>query len=186
MIYQKIAEIMMELSEIGKIKREEIVPIMLPLLAKNKIVIKPGEITDYKFIDNKSSFVASYELVDTEVQAEANTNDSSQYESIIVQLPAGGCDQEGKGRSTYMASTGVYRQVLQQVFAIPILEPEDENNNNNNNNNEVNNENINNENGSIQDFEEFEEDDSVTQNQENTKTVEDLTVEDIDQQFANF
>ena len=185
MIYQKIAEIMMELSEIGKIKREEIVPTMLPLLAKNKIVIKPREITDYKFMDNKSSFVASYELVDTEIQAGENINDSNQYESIIVQLPAGGCDQEEKGRSTYMASTGVYRQVLQQVFAIPILEPEDENNNNNNNN-QVNNENINNENGSIQDFEEFEEDDSVTQNQENTKTVEDLTVEDIDQQFANF
>lgn len=84
MIYQKITEIMLELSNIGKIKREDIVPTMLPLLSEKKIVIRPTTITDYRFIENNASFIATYELVDTET-----IGNTKEYESIKVQLPAG-------------------------------------------------------------------------------------------------
>lgn len=177
MIYQKISEIMFELSDIGKIKREDIVPTMLPLLAKKKIAIKPSTITDYKFIENNASFIATYELVDTE-----NIKEDGKLESIIVQLPAGGCDSEGKGRATYMASTGVYRQVLQQVFSIPILEPDE----NDNKNSEMP---IQQDfsNDSETGFEEFEDDENEnTQEEQTTKTIENMTYDDIDEQFENF
>lgn len=113
MIYEKISQIISEVSTMEKMRREEIVPKMLPLLAKYKIAIKPLEISDYHYKDDEASFIAKYELVDTE---------DSNLTSIIAQLPAGGCDSDKKGRATYMASTGVYRQLFQQIFAIPIIE----------------------------------------------------------------
>ena len=41
MIYNKISDIMNEIIPLGKIKRENIVSTLLPILAKYKIVIKP-------------------------------------------------------------------------------------------------------------------------------------------------
>lgn len=111
MIYNKVTEIMTELIPIGKIRREEITTVMQPLLAKYKLVLKPAEISEYKFANQESSFKVKYELVDAE---DANLS------SIMMEVPGGGSDQEGKGRSTYMASTGAYRQALQQLFAIQI------------------------------------------------------------------
>ena len=113
MIYQKIVNIMEELVPIGKIKREEITSIMQPLLAKYKLVIKPSEVIDYKHINQEASFKMKYEIVDA---------DDSELQSIYLEVPGGGCDQESKGRATYMATTGAYRQALQQLFSIQILD----------------------------------------------------------------
>lgn len=79
MIYKKINEIMNEIIPLGKIKREEIVPKLLPLLAKYNIVIKPAEVTDYTYREQESSFISKYEIVDTE---------ENELSSIIVQVPA--------------------------------------------------------------------------------------------------
>ena len=113
MIYQKIVNIMEELVPIGKIKREEITSIMQPLLAKYKLVIKPSEVIDYKHINQEASFKMKYEIVDA---------DDSELQSIYLEVPGGGCDQESKGRATYMALTGAYRQAMQQLFSIQILD----------------------------------------------------------------
>ena len=113
MIYQKIVNIMEELVPIGKIKREEITSIMQPLLAKYKLVIKPSEVIDYKHINQEASFKLKYEIVDAE---------DSELQSINLEVPGGGCDQESKGRATYMALTGAYRQALQQLFSIQIYD----------------------------------------------------------------
>lgn len=79
MIYQKITQIMTEVVSLGKIKREEIVPKLLPLLAKYKIVIKPAEVTEYKSMNQEASFLVKYELVDTE---------DPELQSMLVQIPA--------------------------------------------------------------------------------------------------
>lgn len=113
MIYKKIVNIMEELVPIGKIKREEITSIMQPLLAKYKLVIKPSEVIDYKHINQEASFKLKYEIVDA---------DDSELQSIYLEVPGGGCDQESKGRATYMALTGAYRQALQQLFSIQIFD----------------------------------------------------------------
>lgn len=113
MIYQKIVNIMEELVPIGKIKREEITSIMQPLLAKYKLVIRPSEVIDYKYVNQEASFKLKYEIVDA---------DDSELQSINLEVPGGGFDQEGKGRATYMATTGAYRQALQQLFAIQIVD----------------------------------------------------------------
>lgn len=113
MIYQKIVNIMEELVPIGKIKREEITSIMQPLLAKYKLVIKPSEVIDYKHINQEASFKMKYEIVDAE---------DNELQSIYLEVPGGGFDQESKGRATYMALTGAYRQALQQLFSIQIFD----------------------------------------------------------------
>ncbi len=79
MLYKKIIEIMTEIKSCGRIKREDIVPILLPLLAKYKISIKPAEVSDYKYINQEASFIVKYELVDTE---------DPELQSILVQVPA--------------------------------------------------------------------------------------------------
>lgn len=79
MIYKKIVEIMNELVPKGKIKREEIVPTLSPLLAKHSVVIKPGEITEYKYMEQGASFIVKYELID------AGDND---LQSVEVNVPA--------------------------------------------------------------------------------------------------
>lgn len=73
-----------------------------------------------------------------------------------------------------MATTGAYRQMLQQVFAIPIEEDSINNTQNAMNNNET----VGNNEDSMSTFDEFAE--------EETKPVEDYTEADIDEQFANF
>lgn len=192
MIYNKISDIMNEIIPLGKIRREEIVSTLLPILAKHKIVIKPGEIKNYSFMKNESSFIATYEVVDTE---------DPDLKSILVEVPAGGCDTEEKGRSTYMASTGAYRQMFQQLFALPIEDELPDNSNNTNNNDFDNTNNANN------DFvlDEFQGDNTVdetngtnitpdNQNMENNNTttntnakpISDFTFDDIDEEFSNF
>ena len=192
MIYNKISDIMNEIIPLGKIRREEIVSTLLPILAKHKIVIKPGEIKNYSFMKNESSFIAPYEVVDTE---------DPDLKSILVEVPAGGCDTEEKGRSTYMASTGAYRQMFQQLFALPIEDELPDNSNNTNNNDFDNTNNANN------DFvlDEFQGDNTVdetngtnitpdNQNMENNNTttntnakpISDFTFDDIDEEFSNF
>lgn len=184
MVYQKIIQVMEEIQAFGKIKREEIVPTLLPLLTKYKLSIKPAEISDYKYINQESSFLAKYELVDTE---------DPELQSIIVEVPAGGFDSEKKGRSTYMATTGAYRQALQQIFVIPIEEDGDNVNQTNNTQNKENNKNsANNQNkqdsetDSISAFDEFEGNIENTNEQSPQKNVEDFTEDDIDAEFANF
>ena len=66
MIYNKISDIMNEIIPLGKIRREEIVSTLLPILAKHKIVIKPGEVKNYSYTKNESSFIVTYEVIDTE------------------------------------------------------------------------------------------------------------------------
>lgn len=189
MIYNKISDIMNEIIPLGKIKRENIVSTLLPILSKHKIVIKPREIKNYSYMKNESSFIVTYEVVDTE---------DPELKSILIEVPAGGCDTEEKGRSTYMASTGAYRQMFQQLFALPI-EDELTDNSNNNSSNLDNAENVSN------DFQldEFEEDNTLdvtngdnniinNQDIKNTaytnvnKPISDFTFDDIDEQFANF
>lgn len=80
MIYQKIVSIMEELVPIGKIKRDEIVTVMQPLLVKYKIVVKPIEVIDYKCINQEASFKMKYEIVDAE---------DNELRSVLVELPAG-------------------------------------------------------------------------------------------------
>lgn len=113
MIYKKIVNIMEELVPIGKIRREEITSIMQPLLAKYKLVIRPAEVIDYKYINQEASFKLKYEIVDA---------DDNELKSIKLEVPGGGSDQESKGRATYMATTGAYRQALQQLFSIQIFD----------------------------------------------------------------
>lgn len=165
MIYKKIVDIMNEIIPLGKIKREEIVPMLLPLLAKHKIAIKPAEVSDYKYSNQEASFLAKYELVDTE----------DNLESMIIQLPGGGCDSENKGRATYMASTGIYRQMLQQVFAIPI--EEDNGVNTSQTRTEENSE------RNVYEFDEFANENEETQEQ---KDIAEFTDDDIDAEFAGF
>ncbi len=192
MIYNKISDIMNEIIPLGKIKRDEIVSTLLPILAKYKIAIKPGEIKNYHYTKNESSFIVTYEIVDTE---------DPELKSILVEVPAGGCDTEEKGRSTYMASTGAYRQMFQQLFALPIEDELPDNSNNTNNNDFDNTNNANN------DFvlDEFQGDNTVdetngtnitpdNQNMENNTTttntnakpISDFTFDDIDEEFSNF
>lgn len=192
MIYNKISDIMNEFIPLGKIRREEIVSTLLPILAKHKIVIKPGEVKNYSYTKKESSFIVTYEVIDTE---------DPELKSILVEVPAGGRDTEEKGRSTYMASTGAYRQMFQQLFALPIEDELPDNSNNTNNNDFDNTNNANN------DFvlDEFQGDNTVdetngtnitpdNQNMENNTTttntnakpISDFTFDDIDEQFANF
>lgn len=192
MIYNKISDIMNEIIPLGKIKRDEIVSTLLPILAKHKIVIKPGEVKDYSYTKNESSFIVTYEVIDTE---------DPELKSILVEVPAGGRDTEEKGRSTYMASTGAYRQMFQQLFALPIEDELPDNSNNTNNNDFDNTNNANN------DFvlDEFQGDNTVdetngtnitpdNQNMENNTTttntnakpISDFTFDDIDEEFSNF
>lgn len=194
MIYNKISDIMNEIIPLGKIKRDEIVSTLLPILAKYKIAIKPGEIKNYHYTKNESSFIVTYEIVDTE---------DSELKSILVEVPAGGCDTEEKGRSTYMASTGAYRQMFQQLFALPI---EDELPDTSNNSNQNNLDNLNNTNNDFA-LDEFQDDNKVdetngtnitpdNENLENNnatttisntnKPISDFTFDDIDEQFSNF
>ena len=192
MIYNKISDIMNEIIPLGKIKRDEIVSTLLPILAKYKIAIKPGEIKNYHYTKNESSFIVTYEIVDTE---------DPELKSILVEVPAGGCDTEEKGRSTYMASTGAYRQMFQQLFALPI---EDELPDTSNNSNQNNLDNLNNTNNDFV-LDEFQDDNKVdetngtnitpdNQNLENNNTaisntnkpISDFTFDDIDEQFSNF
>lgn len=192
MIYNKISDIMNEIIPLGKIKRDEIVSTLLPILAKYKIAIKPGEIKNYHYTKNESSFIVTYEIVDTE---------DPELKSILVEVPAGGCDTEEKGRSTYMASTGAYRQMFQQLFALPI---EDELPDTSNNSNQNNLDNLNNTNNDFV-LDEFQDDNKVdetngtnitpdNQNLENNnmaisntnKPISDFTFEDIDEEFSNF
>ena len=192
MIYNKISDIMNEIIPLGKIKRDEIVSTLLPILAKYKIAIKPGEIKNYHYTKNESSFIVTYEIVDTE---------DPELKSILVEVPAGGCDTEEKGRSTYMASTGAYRQMFQQLFALPI---EDELPDTSNNSNQNNLDNLNNTNNHFA-LDEFQDDNKVdetngtnitpdNQNLENNNTaisntnkpISDFTFEDIDEEFSNF
>lgn len=192
MIYNKISDIMNEIIPLGKIKRDEIVSTLLPILAKYKIAIKPGEVKDYSYTKNESSFIVTYEVIDTE---------DPELKSILVEVPAGGRDTEEKGRSTYMASTGAYRQMFQQLFALPIEDELPDNSNNTNNNDFDNTNNANN------DFvlDEFQGDNTVdetngtnitpdNQNMENNTTttntnakpISDFTFDDIDEEFSNF
>ena len=193
MIYNKISDIMNEIIPLGKIKRDEIVRTLLPILAKYKIAIKPGEIKNYHYTKNESSFIVTYEIVDTE---------DPELKSILVEVPAGGCDTEEKGRSTYMASTGAYRQMFQQLFALPI---EDELPDTSNNSNQNNLDNLNNTNNDFV-LDEFQDDNKVdetngtnitpdNQNMENNNTttisntnkpISDFTFDDIDEEFSNF
>ena len=192
MIYNKISDIMNEIIPLGKIKRDEIVSTLLPILAKYKIAIKPGEIKNYHYTKNESSFIVTYEIVDTE---------DPELKSILVEVPAGGCDTEEKGRSTYMASTGAYRQMFQQLFALPI---EDELPDTSNNSNQNNLDNLNNTNNDFA-LDEFQDDNKVdetngtnitpdNQNLENNNTaisntnkpISDFTFDDIDEEFSNF
>ena len=192
MIYNKISDIMNEIIPLGKIKRDEIVSTLLPILAKYKIAIKPGEIKNYHYTKNESSFIVTYEIVDTE---------DPELKSILVEVPAGGCDTEEKGRSTYMASTGAYRQMFQQLFALPI---EDELPDTSNNSNQNNLDNLNNTNNDFV-LDEFQDDNIVdetngtnitpdNQNLENNNTaisntnkpISDFTCEDIDEELSNF
>ncbi len=192
MIYNKISDIMNEIIPLGKIKRDEIVSTLLPILAKYKIAIKPGEIKNYHYARNEASFIVTYEIVDTE---------DPELKSILVEVPAGGCDTEEKGRSTYMASTGAYRQMFQQLFALPI---EDELPDTSNNSNQNNLDNLNNTNNDFA-LDEFQDDNKVdetngtnitpdNQNLENNNTaisntnkpISDFTFEDIDEEFSNF
>ena len=192
MIYNKISDIMNEIIPLGKIRREEIVSTLLPILAKHKIVIKPGEVKNYSYTKNESSFIVTYEVIDTE---------DPELKSILVEVPAGGRDTEEKGRSTYMASTGAYRQMFQQLFALPIEDELPDNSNNTNNNDFDNTNNANN------DFvlDEFQGDNTVdetngtnitpdNQNMENittttntnAKPISDFTSDDIHEEFSNF
>ena len=194
MIYNKISDIMNEIIPLGKIKRDEIVSTLLPILAKYKIAIKPGEIKNYHYARNEASFTVTYEIVDTE---------DPELKSILVEVPAGGCDTEEKGRSTYMASTGAYRQMFQQLFALPI---EDELPDTSNNSNQNNLDNLNNTNNDFA-LDEFQDDNKVdetngtnitpdNENLENNnatttisntnKPISDFTFEDIDEEFSNF
>ena len=194
MIYNKISDIMNEIIPLGKIKRDEIVSTLLPILAKYKIAIKPGEIKNYHYARNEASFIVTYEIVDTE---------DPELKSILVEVPAGGCDTEEKGRSTYMASTGAYRQMFQQLFALPI---EDELPDTSNNSNQNNLDNLNNTNNNFV-LDEFQDDNivdetngtNITPDNENlennnatttisntNKPISDFTFEDIDEEFSNF
>lgn len=194
MIYNKISDIMNEIIPLGKIKRDEIVSTLLPILAKYKIAIKPGEIKNYHYTKNESSFIVTYEIVDTE---------DPELKSILVEVPTGGCDTEEKGRSTYMASTGAYRQMFQQLFALPIEDelPDTSNNSNQNNLNNLNNTNndfvldefqddniVDETNGTniIPDNENLENNNATTTISNTNKPISDFTFDDIDEQFSNF
>lgn len=194
MIYNKISDIMNEIIPLGKIRREEIVSTLLPILAKHKIVIKPGEVKNYSYTKNESSFIVTYEVIDTE---------DPELKSILVEVPAGGRDTEEKGRSTYMASTGAYRQMFQQLFALPIEDELPDNSNNTNNNDFDNTNNANNDfvldefqgdntvdeaNGTniTPDNQNMENNTTTTNTNTNAKPISDFTFDDIDEEFSNF
>lgn len=80
MVYQKIVKIMGELVPIGKIKREEIVTVMQPLLVKHNLVVRPATVSDYKFINQEANFITKYEVVDAE---------SGNHPAITLEVPGG-------------------------------------------------------------------------------------------------
>ena len=128
MIGEKILKIMEEIQPILKTeenegenfkspKVEKIVEMVRPLLIKNKVIVVPSAVTNIIPQGNKVYLTMKYELIDAE---------SENKDYIEIEIAGSGFDLKG-GRAVFAALTGAYRYLLQQSFAIPIV---DEINNN--------------------------------------------------------
>ena len=92
-------------------KTEEIVAMVRPLLVKYKVAIIPSKILGFNPQGNKVFISMKYQLIDME---------DSNKDCIEVEVPASGYDE--KGRAVFGALTGAYRYVMQQSFAIPVVD----------------------------------------------------------------
>ena len=141
MIGEKIIKIMENIKPIEKTevdeeknfkyaKAEDVVAMVRPLLVEYKVAIIPKEVKSFIQQGNKVYVTMKYQIIDIE---------DENKDCIEVEMPGSGYDE--KGRAIFGALTGAYRYVMQQSFAIPVIEEKkDESEDRNNkpeNNNEV-------------------------------------------------
>ena len=168
MIGEKILKIMSEIKAIEKTeldtennykfaKSEEIIGMVKPLLEKYKVIILPIKVVNFSSHGDKVYIIMKYQIIDVE--------DASK-DCVEVEIPASGYDK--KGRAVYGALTGAYRYAMQEVFAIPIV---DEITNDDNSKKEEKTEN--NEISS----------DNIQEDSENSKSIEDIDENDLDNLF---
>lgn len=132
MIGEKIIKIMENIKPIKKTeldeeknyrfaKAEDIIDMVRPLLIEYKVAIIPKEVKNLITQGNKVYITMKYQIIDIE---------DENKDCIEVEMPGSGFDE--KGRAIFGALTGAYRYVMQQAFAIPVVDeikndsPEDE------------------------------------------------------------
>lgn len=154
MIGEKIIKIMEEIVPIEKTEQdadknykspkvEKIIEMVRPLLVKNKVAIIPSAITNFSPQGNRVFLSLKYKIMDL---GDVNKD------YIEVEIPGSGFDERG-GRAVFAALTGAYRYVMQETFAIPIV---DEISNTGIEKETDNKENINNENNKVEENIEIE------------------------------
>ena len=159
MIGEKIIKIMNEITPVEKTeideekniktaKAEDIIIMIRPLLIKYKVAIIPKQVTNFVPQGNKVLLSMKYLIIDME---------DKEKDCIEVEIPGSGYDE--KGRAVYAALTGAYRYAMQQVFAIPIIE-------------ENRNDNIE---GNIEE--------KQSENQEKQQNIDEMSAQDIDNLF---
>ena len=169
MIGEKIIKIMKDITPIEKTeideeknfkfaKTEEIVAMVRPLLVKYKVAIIPTKILGFTQQGNKVFISMKYQLIDME---------DENKDCIEVEVPASGYDE--KGRAVFGALTGAYRYVMQQSFAIPVVD-------------EIRNTSSENE-SDLQDENEQEENIGFDENMEDMK-IDNMSSADLDAMFG--
>lgn len=122
MIGEKIISIMENIKPIEKTefdaeknyrfaKAEEVVAMVRPLLVEYKVAIIPKEVKSFVQQGNKVFVTMKYQIIDME---------DENKDCLEVEIPGSGFDE--KGRAIFGALTGAYRYVMQQSFAIPVIE----------------------------------------------------------------
>ena len=140
MIGEKIIKIMENIKPIEKTevdeeknfkyaKAEDVVAMVRPLLVEYKVAIIPKEVKSFIQQGNKVYVTMKYQIIDIE---------DENKDCIEVEMPGSGYDE--KGRAIFGALTGAYRYVMQQSFAIPVIEEKKDESEDGNNKPEDNNE----------------------------------------------
>lgn len=140
MIGEKIIKIMENIKPIEKTevdeeknfkyaKAEDVVAMVRPLLVEYKVAIIPKEVKSFIQQGNKVYVTMKYQIIDME---------DENKDCIEVEMPGSGYDE--KGRAIFGALTGAYRYVMQQSFAIPVIEEKKDESEDGNNKLEDNNE----------------------------------------------
>ena len=124
MIGEKIVKIMSEIEPVLKTdsddgtyktaRAEDVVRMVRPLLVKNKVGIFPIKITNYSLQGNRVNIAMLYQIMDLE---------SADKDYIEIEVPGGGYDDK-LGTAVFSALTGAFKYALQQSFAIPVKDVE--------------------------------------------------------------
>jgi len=173
MIGDKIIKIMQEIGPIERTELDEenniktakveaIIGMVGPLLIKYKVAIIPKKVVSFMPQGNKVYITMQYQVMDL---------GDKDKDCIEVEVPASGYDKSG-GRAVFAALTGAYRYVMQQCFAINIVDeiknngsdPKDEENENNE--------------------EEHIESEVTIQETNNEVPIDEMSMEDLDALFS--